>query len=172
MPRYRRCRQMGCHTMVQYPNHYCEVHFEHEAEYLASRQKWNAKQNKQYTHKYNTVTRNRNETKREQYNFYRTRQWSHLRQIVLNRDLYMCQYCKAIGKISPDSKTVDHIVPVEAQPSSRADIDNLAVICRQCHHIKTDWERQYYGTGQENALKNVERIKDINRVVLMMNGGN
>ncbi len=157
--------------MVQYPNHYCEKHFEHEAEYLASRQKWfNAHRSKAQTHKYNTVTRNRNETKQEQYNFYRTRQWSHLRQQVLDRDHYLCQYCKVIGKITPNSKTVDHIVPVEAQPNSKADINNLAVICRQCHRKKTDWEQKYYGCGNGNTLKDVEPISDVRMIVTMLKG--
>lgn len=170
MPRYRRCRQTNCHSMVQYPNHYCEKHFEHEAEYLASRQKWfNAHRSKAQTHKYNTVTRNRNETKQEQYNFYRTRQWSHLRQQVLDRDHYLCQYCKAIGKITPNSKIADHIVPVEAQPNSKADINNLAVICRLCHHKKTEWEQQHYGTGNGNTLKDVEPISDVKIIAAMMN---
>lgn len=120
-------------------------------------------------HKYNTVTRNRNETKREQYSFYRTRQWSHLRQRVLDRDHYLCRYCQAIGKLTPNSKTVDHIVPVEAQPSSKDDIDNLAVICRQCHHKKTEWEQKHYGTGNGNTLKDVEPITDINQISMLMN---
>ncbi|KRL02512.1 HNH endonuclease [Liquorilactobacillus capillatus] len=170
MPRVRRCRYPSCHAMVEFPNHYCSEHFEHEAEYVASRQKWtNSNKSKAQSHKYNTVTRNRSETKREQYNFYRTRQWSHLRQQVLDRDHYLCQYCRAISKLTPNSKTVDHVVPVEARPNSKADINNLAVICRQCHHKKTDWERKYYGTGDGNTLKDVEPITDINRIVLMMN---
>ncbi|MCT3297079.1 HNH endonuclease, partial [Lactiplantibacillus pentosus] len=43
--------------MVAFPDHYCQQHYEHEAEYLASRQRWARSNDKQYTHKYNTVTR-------------------------------------------------------------------------------------------------------------------
>lgn len=169
MPRVRRCRFTGCHAMAEFPNHYCEKHFEHEAEYLASRQKWfNAHQNKAQTHKYNTVTRNRNETKQEQYNFYRTRQWSHLRQQVLDRDHYLCQYCKAIGKITPNSKTVDHLRPVEVFPNYKSDIDNLVTTCRKCHALKTKFEQKYYGCGQENKLTDAKPIDNINEIVLLM----
>lgn len=169
MPRTRRCRQSGCHAMVQFPDHYCKQHYEHEAEYLASRQKWARSHEQQYSHKYNTVTRNRNAAKQDQYNFYRTKQWSRLRQQVLERNNYLCQYCKVIGKLTPNSRTVDHVIPIEVDASSKADINNLAVICRQCHRLKTDWENNYYGTSKDNELKNVEPIKNINQIVLLMN---
>ncbi|MDN6765889.1 MAG: HNH endonuclease, partial [Lactiplantibacillus plantarum] len=35
MPRTRRCRYPNCHAMVTFPDHYCQQHYEHEAEYLA-----------------------------------------------------------------------------------------------------------------------------------------
>lgn len=166
MPRYRRCRQPGCHAMVKYPNHYCKQHFEHEAEYVANRQRWARAHGKQYQRKYNTVTRYRNDTKSKQYNFYRTRQWQELRQRTLDRDHYICQYCG-----QPNSKTVDHIVPIEYDEQLMASIDNLATICRKCHRLKTDWEQKYYGTGNGNTLKDVEPITDTNRIALMMNEG-
>ncbi|WP_034991604.1 HNH endonuclease [Liquorilactobacillus vini] len=162
--RVRRCRYTGCHAMAEFPNHYCKQHMEHEAEYIASRQKWSNQHNKQRQHRYNTVTRNRNDTKREQYNFYRTRQWAHLRQQVLDRDHYICQYCGAIN-----SKTVDHIVPIEADSKRKADINNLATICRRCHYTKTQWEQSYYGTGRGNILTGAEPVVDIHKIVFLMN---
>lgn len=167
MPRFRRCRQPGCHAMVQLPNHYCTKHFEHEAEYLANRQRWARAHGKQYQRKYNTLTRYRNDTKSKQYNFYRTRQWQDLRQRALDRDHYICQYCG-----QPNSKTVDHIVPIEFDESLMASIDNLAVICRKCHRLKTDFEHQYYGTGQGNEIKNVNEVFDVNKIAILMNGDN
>lgn len=74
MSRYRRCRYPGCHAMVQLPDHYCKQHYEHEAEYLANRQRWARSHSQQYQHKYNTQTRNRNSVKHNQYQFYRGRQ--------------------------------------------------------------------------------------------------
>ena len=156
MPRYRRCRQPGCHAMVQLPNHYCAKHHEHEAEYLANRQRWARAHSKQYQHKYNNVTRYRNDTKSKQYQFYKTRIWSVLRQQALDRDHYVCQYCG-----QPNSKTVDHIVPIEYDQQRMASIDNLATICRECHRKKTQWEQSYYGTGQGNQLKSVPEVRNI-----------
>ena len=167
MPRYRRCRQPGCHAMVKYPNHYCTKHFEHEAEYLANRQRWARAHGKQYQRKYNTVTRYRNDTKSKQYQFYRSRQWQRLRQQVLDRDHYVCQYCG-----QPNSRTVDHIVPIEYDDKLKDHLDNLATICRKCHRLKTDFEHQYYGTGQGNEIKNVNEVFDVNKIAILMNGDN
>lgn len=153
MPRYRRCRQPGCHAMVAFPNHYCTKHFEHEAEYLANRQRWARAHSKQYQRKYNTVKRYRNDVKSEQYKFYRSKQWQELRQQALDRDYYVCQYCG-----QPNSNTVDHIVPVEFDQSLMTSIDNLATICRNCHRNKTKWEQKYYGTGAGGTLKKVPEI--------------
>jgi len=170
VPRVRRCRQPGCHTMVTFPDHYCQAHYEHEAEYLEIRQRWARGHDKQYEHKYNTVTRYRNDDKREQYNFYRTRQWSRLREQILEHDHFLCAYCQARGVITP-AKTVDHIVPIEYDDELRADVDNLAVICGKCHRAKTDWEQRYYGTGQGNKLNQVPEIRDVQSAVVLMNGG-
>lgn len=163
MPRVRRCRYLGCHAMVQFPNHYCAKHFEHEAEYLASRQCWARAHTKRYQHKYNTVKRYRDDTKSEQYRFYRTKQWQSLRQQVLDHDHYVCQYCG-----QPNSNTVDHVVPIEFDTSLKANIDNLVVTCKNCHRLKTKWEQSYYGTGEGNHLKKVPEIHEAKIVRRML----
>lgn len=167
MPRVRRCRQQGCHAMVNFPHHYCTNHFEQEAEYLANRQRWARSREQGYQHRYNTVTRNRSKNKTEQYNFYRSREWTRLRRLVLERDHYLCQYCQAINIVTP-AKTVDHIVPVEFDSALKSDLNNLAVTCYMCHRLKTDWEQDYYGTGQGNKLKNVPKITEKNLVAKMI----
>lgn len=163
MPRVRRCRQPNCHAMVELPNHYCVQHFSHEAEYLASRAKWARGNNKRKSHIYNTVTRYRDDVKTSQYSFYRTKQWVNMRQRVLDTQHYICQYCGAIN-----SKIVDHTVPIEARPELKDSLTNLAVICIKCHRLKTDWEKEYYGTGQGNSLNDVVPIENINQINRMM----
>lgn len=167
MPRFRRCRQPGCHAMAQFPNHYCSEHIEHEAEYLANRQRWARTHGKQYQHKYNTQTRNRNATKHDQYQFYRSRQWQRLRKQALERDYYICQYCG-----QPNSKTVDHIVPIEYDEKLKDHLDNLATICRKCHRLKTDWEHSWYGTGIGNQRKQVTELHDVLSIKHLMNKNN
>ncbi|MEL5725253.1 HNH endonuclease [Lactiplantibacillus pentosus] len=96
---------------------------------------------------------------------------SHLRQQVLERDHYLCAYCKSQGVITP-AKTVDHVVPIEFDETLKANIDNLAVICGSCHRAKTDWEQSYYGTGQGNELqRQVDEITDVSTINVLMNGG-
>lgn len=163
MPRVRRCRYPGCHTMVKLPDHYCREHYKHEAEYLAKRQRWARSHGKSYQRKYNTQARRRDDTKSAQYHFYRTKHWQSLRHEVLDRDHYICQYC---GR--PNSKTVDHIVPIEYDQSLISDDNNLATTCRACHRVKTDWEQDYYGTGQHGKLKAVEEIRDVDKIKYML----
>lgn len=157
--KYRRCRYPGCHAMVALPDHYCKQHYDHEAEYLANRQRWARAHSKQYTHKYNTVTRNRNDAKSNQYQFYRSRQWQELRHQALDRDHYVCRYCG-----QPNSKTVDHIVPIEYDQSLMADVENLATICRRCHHLKTQWEESYYFVHRDEPNAKAVEIHDVNIV--------
>ncbi len=215
MPRTRRCREPGCHNLCVHPMHYCEQHKDKEQQYLRSRMKWShAHDNKHKQHVYNTVTRNRDDVKTSQYDFYRSKHWHDLRKVVLEHDNYLCQYCRAIGIVTPaktvdhivpiewqhfyrskhwhdlrkvvlehdnylcqycraigivtPAKTVDHIVPIEWQPSKMADITNLTSTCSRCHHLKTDWEHGYYGTGNGNFLKRVKAITDIQEIAWQM----
>ena len=139
MPRVHRCRAAGCHNMVEWPANYCSQHQSLEATLQTKRDYW----------KYNHVTRNRSSSKREQYKFYKTPQWKHLRQLVLDRDYGLCQYCKANGKITL-ANTVDHVVPIEIDQGLATIAGNLATICRDCHRRKTAWEQKYYGTGHQS----------------------
>ncbi|ANZ59334.1 HNH endonuclease [Fructilactobacillus lindneri] len=165
MPKVRRCRYELCNRLVPYPNHYCNEHKQYEAEYQSKRNK--ARQ--RYLQRYNKVKRNRDNDSKQRYQFYRSRQWASLRAAVLERDYYLCQYCLAIGHTTPNSRTVDHIVPIEYDDTLKDDINNLAVTCRKCHKEKTDWEQKFYGTGQKNQLKEKPEIKDVEQIVKLMN---
>lgn len=169
MPRVRRCWQSGYHAIVILPNHYCSRHFEHEAEYLASRKKRARSHVLQYTHKYNTIKRNRNDDKSQQYKFYRFKLWVGLRKQVLQRDYFLCQYCNQQGKLTSTSWTVDHIFPIEFDSSRQSDINNPVTIYPAFHRLKTDWEQSYYGIGQGNELKQVKALNGIKPVVILMN---
>ncbi|QFR25155.1 HNH endonuclease [Schleiferilactobacillus harbinensis] len=158
MPRVHRCRANGCHNMVEWPAHYCTQHKSLEAA---------ADENKRNYWKYNHIIRNRSASKREQYKFYKTPQWKHLRQLVLDRDYGLCQYCKANGKITP-ANTVDHVVPIEIDQGLATIAGNLATICTDCHRQKTAWEQSYYGTGQTNSRTGLPEIRDVKRVAKLI----
>lgn len=160
--RMTKCRYVSdlgvsCRKLAQAPDHYCSDHIEHEAEYIAGRNKWQASNRAAYQKKYNNTQRLRDEVKQEQDKFYRTKAWKHARLLKLQQDYYLCQYCLAHGRTSKGN-TVDHIIPYEFDSSKKLDSDNLATICRTCHYAKTKWERDYYGTGAGNQLNEVAAV--------------
>jgi len=65
------------------------------------------------------------------------RPWRRKREAVMKRDQYLCQPCKAQGRIT-EATEVDHIVNV-AEGGSDDDM-NLQAICTECHGVKTQAE--------------------------------
>lgn len=60
--------------------------------------------------------------------------WDRLRQVILRRDLHLCQPCKEAGRATP-ATAVDHIKP--KAKGGTDDGDNLQAICEDCHRIKS-----------------------------------
>jgi Restriction endonuclease len=160
VPRVRRCRHVGCHTLVPLAHWYCDAHRDEEAAYLAQRAKYTRMNDPDYQRRYTRTTRHRTQDKSVQYYFYKSREWSVLRLSALQRDMHLCQYCLAQGRYT-QGNTVDHIVPIEYDPSLRAEPSNLATTCPRCHHFKTLWEQGYYGTGAHQRLKRVQPVSNI-----------
>lgn len=71
-------------------------------------------------------------------------QWTKLRKIVMQRDVYLCQPCLSKGRPTP-AKQVDHIVPKSRDGLD--DLDNLQAICVECHKAKTKAE----ATGRQKV---------------------
>ncbi|WP_239372600.1 HNH endonuclease [Snodgrassella gandavensis] len=63
------------------------------------------------------------------------RPWRRLREAVLLRDKYTCQYC---GYASVEGMEVDHIVNIAAGGTD--DMSNLQTLCKSCHEMKTRHE--------------------------------
>lgn len=157
MPQVRRCKADRCHTLVDQSHYFCDRHRGQEECYIA-------KQNERASRsRYNKYTRNRNNHKIEQYKFYRSKAWVDMRQAILNEQYYLCQYCMANRRVTPNSKTVDHVTPIEIAPELRLHKDNLVVTCRACHNIKTKLEQEIYGTGQNNEHKNTAIRLSVNQ---------
>lgn len=163
MPRVHRCRANGCHNMVEWPANYCPAHAGMEAALEAKHAEYRDRS------RYNRVTRNSSGSKRQQYAFYRSTEWRHLRKQILQRDYYLCQYCKAMGKLT-SAKTVDHIVPIEVDSGRETNPTNLTTICRDCHRRKTVWEQKYYGTGhQSDNLTGAPKITSVAEISRKIN---
>lgn len=60
--------------------------------------------------------------------------WQKLRASVMRRDAYLCQACKAQGRLTVATE-VDHITP-KAHGGTDA-MSNLRAICTPCHRTKT-----------------------------------
>ena len=147
MPMVRRCKADGCRALIERPAHYCTAHYSMEAAYVEERQRYSRT-------RYNKRVRNRDEDNRERYQFYRSKTWSSLRKLALERDHYLCQYCLALGVVRPNSKIGDHILPAEIFPELRTDLSNIATACRDCDNVKRKLEQETYGTGQGNTHRN------------------
>lgn len=65
------------------------------------------------------------------------RPWRRKRDAVMARDLYLCQPCRAAGRIR-QAEEVDHVVP-QAEGGTDG-LENLQAICRECHGAKTKAE--------------------------------
>jgi 5-methylcytosine-specific restriction endonuclease McrA len=64
--------------------------------------------------------------------FYTGRLWRRCRQLALHRDKYMCQDCKAKGKVVPATE-VHHVIPLEDRPDLALELSNLRCLCHDCH---------------------------------------
>ena len=67
---------------------------------------------------------------------YSSRRWQVTRLAAIKRAHYRCEKCERRGKLE-----VDHKVPIH-RGGPPFDIDNLQVLCRQCHIAKTAKERR------------------------------
>lgn len=59
-------------------------------------------------------------------------QFKPLRNFALNRDKYLCHYCKT----KKQHMHVHHIIPYWACNDAYLDIENLITVCKECHHSK------------------------------------
>lgn len=147
MPMVRRCKADGCRALVERPAHFCTTHHSMEATYIEERQRYSRT-------RYNKRVRNRDDESKERYAFYRSKNWSSIRKIALERDNYLCQYCLALGTVTPNVRIGDHVTPVEIAPELRTEVQNVVATCRSCDNTKRTLEQEIYGTGQNREAKN------------------
>lgn len=56
------------------------------------------------------------------------------RQFIQKRANGCCEYCLSQAKFSPDSFSIEHVVP--RSKGGTSDLDNLAVACQGCNNFK------------------------------------
>ena len=67
-----------------------------------------------------------------------TRAWSKIRERILIRDAYLCQYC------GNDANTVDHVIPISKGGTDEP--DNLLAACTRCNYSKGNRSGVFFGT--------------------------
>ncbi|MED4579026.1 HNH endonuclease signature motif containing protein [Bacillus atrophaeus] len=65
--------------------------------------------------------------------FYKSKEWTECRALVLKRDHGVCQDCLAQRKITK-AKTVHHIKELRDHPELSLTLDNLVSLCNACHN--------------------------------------
>ena len=156
IPLTRRCKYPNCHAIVKKPLNYCSIHQNMEHKNIYS--------NHYQQHKYNVITRRNTQSKIKRYGFYQSQLWKNLRQIVLYRDNYLCQYCLLHKKITP-AKMVDHTIPIERNPQLKDNLTNLKTICHACHNLKTSWEHHFYKNYDDSTIQEIKNYKQIDKLM-------
>ena len=76
----------------------------------------------------------------EEVRFRRSKQWRMTRDYILQRDGYLCQECRRMGRYTIATE-VHHIVPLWQDGDKRLDDDNLISLCHRCH-MRMEPERE------------------------------
>ena len=88
---------------------------------------------------------------------YKSKAWSKLRVMALDRDNHLCQMCIRKGVYTP-ANLVHHIIYVKSDFSKSLDLDNLMCVCSKCHNkIHSDDEEKVFVS--EKHKKNIRTIK-------------
>jgi 5-methylcytosine-specific restriction protein A len=66
------------------------------------------------------------------------RPWRRLREQILVRDKYLCQLCRAAGRLR-EATEVDHMIPLSKEGTDKP--SNLQSLCNECHERKSKAER-------------------------------
>lgn len=86
---------------------------------------------------------------------YTSKRWIRLRQKILKRDNYMCQYSKRYGRMI-QADTVHHILPAERYPEYEWCEWNLISLSKEAHNIMHDRDSHEL---TDEGLKLQERLK-------------
>lgn len=74
--------------------------------------------------------------------FYSSRKWRKARTEWIKMNP-LCEHCLSENRHTPGD-VVDHIVPVEVDPTLSLDGDNLQTLCHAHHNAKTEEDKKQY----------------------------
>ena len=159
--RVHRCNWVGCRELVPYDQKFCELHEvanQRQREHYAQELSQNLKGTRKARHdnqiaqaKYDAEVRDQDATA-----FYHSKRWVKLSRYVKVK----ASYTSAIsGQVLNDSDTqVDHLIMRRLLPKEQwYDQDNLWLISRHEHSIKTAIENKMVRDGKSNVLKHLDK---------------
>lgn len=159
--RVHRCNWIGCRELIPQGDKFCELHEianqrqrEHYQQELSQSLKGTRRErhlNQQAQQKYDAEVRDEQATA-----FYHSRHWVKLSKFVKVKQGYTSEVS---GQVLNDSDTqVDHIVKRSLLPKEQwYDQDNLWLISRHEHSIKTTIEAKMIRDGKSNVLKHLDK---------------
>lgn len=159
--RAHRCNWIGCRELVPQGDKFCELHEvanqrqrEHYQQELSQSLKGTRRErhmNQQAQAKYDMETRDQDATA-----FYHSKRWVKLSKYVKLKAGYTSEVS---GMVLNDNDTqVDHIVKRSLLPKEQwYDQDNLWLISRHEHSIKTAIEAKMLRDGKSNVLKHLDK---------------
>lgn len=127
MALYKLCSR--CSEKIPYGNSMCP-----ECEKKHKKERWK---------EYDTRVRKAEENIKYD-SFYHDSSWIKVRELVLQRDNYMCVECYRDSRINIDGIIVHHKIPIKSGIdgwNKRLSVDNLVCLCGSCHaeaHSKLD----------------------------------
>ena len=154
--RVHRCNWVGCRELVPYDQKFCGLHetanqrqYEHYQQELSNSLKGTMRQrhlDQQAQAKYDAETRDQDSV-----SFYHSRRWVRLSKYVKVKQGYISEVS---GQVLNDNDTqVDHIIKRSLLPKEQwYDQDNLWLISRREHQLKTAIEAKMVRDGKSNVL--------------------
>ena len=159
--RVHRCNFIGCMELVPQGSKFCELHEisnqrqrEHYQQELSQSLKGTRRErhmNQQAQAKYDMETRDQDATA-----FYHSKRWVKLSRYVKVKQGYISEVS---GKVLNDNDCqVDHIIKRSLLSKEQwYDQDNLWLLSRKEHYIKSNIERHMIKTGKQDVLKHLDK---------------
>lgn len=159
--RMHRCNYLGCRVLVSMNDKFCDQHAEEnkrDRDMALSKYKEGIKgslkeqhDNRQAQKKYNEETRDSTATE-----FYHSVRWTKIANHVRVRDSYMSGVS---GKILNNGDIqVDHVIKRELLDKERwYDTENLWLLSRREHQLKTSIELKLLRENRQNVLRNLDK---------------
>lgn len=159
--RMRRCNWLNCNELIPYDDKYCSIHQvahtkqrEHMLKEIDDNLKGTLREahlKRQAQQKYDEEVRDADAT-----SFYHSKRWVRLSKYVKVKQGYISEVSGRL--LSDNDCQVDHIIKRSLLSKEQwYDQDNLWLLSRQEHYIKSNIERHMIKTGKQDVLRHLSK---------------